>query len=62
MMREQINQSILISGESGAGKTESTKYVLEYLATISHDATSGVEQRILQSSPLLEGFGNAKVN
>jgi myosin heavy subunit len=58
------SQSVLISGESGAGKTETTKKVLQYLATVAsaHDDGHevGVEERIMQSNPLLEAMGNAK--
>ncbi|CAF0806431.1 unnamed protein product [Adineta steineri] len=54
------SQSIVISGESGAGKTESAKYVLQYL-TESYGAHNGqIEDRINKSNPLLEAFGNAK--
>ncbi|CAF4020681.1 unnamed protein product, partial [Rotaria magnacalcarata] len=54
------SQSIIVSGESGAGKTESAKYVLQYL-TESYGAHNGqVEDRINKSNPLLEAFGNAK--
>ncbi|KAF0740791.1 hypothetical protein AaE_008729 [Aphanomyces astaci] len=60
-------QSILVSGESGAGKTEAAKYIMRYLANISQSSKSShvngggsVEQCVLQSNPLLEAFGNAK--
>ncbi|CAF2816565.1 unnamed protein product [Rotaria sp. Silwood2] len=54
------SQSIIISGESGAGKTESAKYILQYL-TESYGAHNGqIEDRINISNPLLEAFGNAK--
>jgi myosin-5 len=57
------NQSILVSGESGAGKTETVKLVMQYLAFKggqSHGSDKPVEQQVLQSNPLLEAFGNAK--
>ena len=53
------DQSLVISGESGAGKTESTKQCLHYLAKVAGSKTN-VHEKILQTSPILEGFGNAK--
>ncbi|KAM6966388.1 LOW QUALITY PROTEIN: unconventional myosin-XV [Tautogolabrus adspersus] len=58
MMDAKHNQVIIISGESGSGKTEATKLVLRYLAAIHH--TSNIAQQILEAAPLLESFGNAK--
>eukprot|EP00937_MAST-01D_sp_MAST-1D-sp2_P000128 g128.t1 len=80
-----IDQAMLVCGESGAGKTEASKYIMSYLALLSHRAheaaadgtsasgaeasggpgtshalTADIEARVLQSSPVLEAFGNAK--
>ncbi|XP_038634312.1 myosin-4-like [Scyliorhinus canicula] len=69
MLTDRENQSILITGESGAGKTVNTKRVIQYFASV---ATGGgdskrkdhgkgsLEDQIIQANPLLEAFGNAK--
>ncbi|NWX65285.1 MYH1B protein, partial [Promerops cafer] len=72
MLTDRENQSILITGESGAGKTVNTKRVIQYFATIAasgekkkEEKTSGkmqgtLEDQIISANPLLEAFGNAK--
>jgi myosin heavy subunit len=66
------NQSIIISGESGAGKTEATKLIMTYLARVTgsssktnkedhgEEKTGELEERVLRTNPVLESFGNAK--
>eukprot|EP00002_Diphylleia_rotans_P010838 TRINITY_DN2143_c0_g1_i2.p1 TRINITY_DN2143_c0_g1~~TRINITY_DN2143_c0_g1_i2.p1 ORF type:complete len:1194 (-),score=273.89 TRINITY_DN2143_c0_g1_i2:322-3903(-) len=60
MKRTKSSQSILVSGESGAGKTETTKLLMKYLAQVAHTTGLQVTDQVLQSNPLLEAFGNAK--
>lgn len=53
--RDQRNQSIIVSGESGAGKTVSAKYAMRYFATVSCSfGETNVEERVLASSPIME--------
>jgi hypothetical protein len=55
------NQSVIISGESGAGKTEATKQVLHFLAEVAGGNDRSLEEKIVKHvTPILEGFGNAK--
>ncbi|WFD30468.1 class II myosin [Malassezia sp. CBS 17886] len=74
MLNNQENHSLLITGESGAGKTENTKRVIQYLAAVAADVDSAavptrrlsseplglLERQILQANPILEAFGNAQ--
>ncbi|KAI8376428.1 P-loop containing nucleoside triphosphate hydrolase protein [Radiomyces spectabilis] len=72
MVREQSNQTIVVSGESGAGKTVSAKYIMRYFATADDKEAAGkqakntagsmteVEEQILATNPIMEAFGNAK--
>lgn len=53
------NQAVLISGESGAGKTESTKLILSYITDAVGGGSGGIQDRIMQTNPILESFGNA---
>ncbi|KAM9797928.1 myosin-6 [Neosynchiropus ocellatus] len=68
MLADRENQSVLITGESGAGKTVNTKRVIQYFASIAavsgggkKDSSKGtLEDQIIQANPALEAFGNAK--
>ncbi|XP_041967019.1 unconventional myosin-Va-like [Alosa sapidissima] len=61
MARDEKNQSIIVSGESGAGKTVSAKYTMRYFATVSGSSgETNIEERVLASSPIMEAIGNAK--
>ncbi len=73
MIEMDENQSILVTGESGAGKTENTKKIIQYLAAIakpsfspssstvsSDQQNNNIEEQILQANPILESFGNAQ--
>ncbi|KAI6658422.1 Myosin II heavy chain, striated-type [Oopsacas minuta] len=61
------NQSILITGESGAGKTENAKKVIQYFASVARAVTgtkqsefANLEEKVIQANPVLEAFGNAR--
>ncbi|XP_020146620.1 myosin-3 [Aegilops tauschii subsp. strangulata] len=60
MLRDGINQSIIISGESGAGKTETAKIAMQYLAALG--GANGMESEVLQTNVILEALGNAKTS
>ncbi|VDM36765.1 unnamed protein product [Toxocara canis] len=60
MRRFGDSQSIIVSGESGAGKTESQKYILRYLCESWGSTAGHIQDRILETNPILEAFGNAK--
>lgn len=68
LIEEGENQSILVTGESGAGKTENTKKVIQYLAAVAHSDSStknrgqhsNLSAQILRANPILEAFGNAQ--
>uniref|UniRef100_A0A1I7YGR8 Myosin motor domain-containing protein n=1 Tax=Steinernema glaseri TaxID=37863 RepID=A0A1I7YGR8_9BILA len=69
MLQEHEDQSVLCTGESGAGKTENTKKVIQYLASVAGAARhtkiaspgkGELEQQLLQANPILEAFGNSK--
>ncbi|TYJ38947.1 hypothetical protein E1A91_A04G030200v1 [Gossypium mustelinum] len=61
MMNDGLNQSIIISGESGAGKTETAKFAMQYLASLG-GGYGGKECKILRTHCVLEAFGNAKTS
>ncbi|KAJ3289168.1 Myosin type-2 heavy chain 1 [Borealophlyctis nickersoniae] len=74
MIQENKNQSIIVSGESGAGKTQSARYIMRYFATVddlgtmsrstenssSSGGVSEVEKAVLATNPIMESFGNSK--
>eukprot|EP01124_Arcella_intermedia_P005227 TRINITY_DN13079_c0_g1_i1.p1 TRINITY_DN13079_c0_g1~~TRINITY_DN13079_c0_g1_i1.p1 ORF type:complete len:2192 (+),score=673.69 TRINITY_DN13079_c0_g1_i1:67-6642(+) len=62
LLKDKKSQSMLVTGESGAGKTENTKKIIQYLAAIGGRSSGGgsLEEKILQANPLLEALGNAK--
>ncbi|XP_029469861.1 unconventional myosin-Va-like isoform X2 [Rhinatrema bivittatum] len=61
LARDDKNQSLIISGESGAGKTVSAKYAMRYFATVGGSlGNTNIEEKVLASNPIMEAFGNAK--
>ncbi|GMF11674.1 unnamed protein product [Phytophthora lilii] len=60
MTTNEMNQSILVSGESGAGKTETTKIVMNHLASVAGGRKDKTIAKVIDVNPLLESFGNAK--
>ena len=67
MTTEKENQCVIISGESGAGKTEAAKRIMQYIAAVAGETgpsggkgISGIKDMVLATNPLLESFGNAK--
>lgn len=63
LLRNQSDQSIIVSGESGSGKTVSARYLTRYLVEYnSSSKKSGIEEKILLANPILEAFGNAKTS
>lgn len=62
VVQNKTNQCIIISGESGAGKTEASKIIMQYITAVSKSSTNvdRVKSQLLESNPLLEAFGNAK--
>ncbi|XP_067401502.1 unconventional myosin-Vb isoform X2 [Emydura macquarii macquarii] len=58
---DEKNQSIIVSGESGAGKTVSAKYAMRFFASVGGSASeTNIEEKVLASSPIMEAIGNAK--
>ncbi|KAJ3129889.1 Unconventional myosin-Ic [Nowakowskiella sp. JEL0407] len=64
MKEHNRNQCVIISGESGAGKTEASKVFLRYIAAVSNSSerVDKVKNQLMNSNPCLEAFGNAKTN
>ena len=60
LLRTKSSQSFVISGESGAGKSESTKHIINHVMQLCKAGKKTLESQIMSMNPLLEAFGNAK--
>ena len=60
LFKNNKNQVVLVSGESGARKTVTTKFIMKYISEVSNKNISNLENKILASNPIIEAFGNAK--
>ncbi|ESO85384.1 hypothetical protein LOTGIDRAFT_154879 [Lottia gigantea] len=62
LVETKTDQVILVSGESGAGKTETTKFIIKHIVHLCGNAQSDLHKKILNINPLMEAFGNARTN
>ena len=60
LFKNDRNQVVLVSGESGAGKTVTTKFIMKYISQVANKSVENLENKILASNPIIEAFGNAK--
>ena len=60
LFKNYRNQVVLVSGESGSGKTVTTKFIMKYISQVADKSLENLENKILASNPIIEAFGNAK--